>query len=157
MRMSMKRFARLSNAFSKKLENHCHALALYFVYYNFVRVHKTLRVSPAMEAGVSDHVWTIEEMVVQLPDGHRLGRVDVNPVRCPNGLEKFTGIRFAHKFPTSKWLRDSLLRIKYVAARTRFVPFSPGLATSLTVQNERAQHRICSRVPRSHRSHAIPR
>ncbi|HVV94268.1 MAG TPA: IS1 family transposase [Hyphomicrobiales bacterium] len=63
MRMGMRRFTRLTNAFSKKVENHCHALALYFLFYNFVRVHKTLRVSPAMAAGVTDHLWTMEEVV----------------------------------------------------------------------------------------------
>jgi IS1 family transposase len=63
MRMSMRRFTRLTNAFSKKVENHAAAIALYFLYYNFARVHQTLRVTPAMEAGVSDHVWTIEEIV----------------------------------------------------------------------------------------------
>jgi hypothetical protein len=54
MRMSMRRFTRLTNAFSKKVENHCHALALYFVWYNFCRIHKSLRVTPAMAAGVTD-------------------------------------------------------------------------------------------------------
>ena len=63
MRMSMRRFTRLTNAFSKKIENHAAAVALYFMYYNFGRVHQTLRVTPAMEAGVSDHVWSIEEIV----------------------------------------------------------------------------------------------
>lgn len=63
MRMSMRRFTRLTNAFSKKIENHGHAVALHFMYYNFVRIHKTLRVTPAMEAGVADHVWSFEEMV----------------------------------------------------------------------------------------------
>ena len=60
MRMSMRRFTRLTNGFSKKLENHGHAVALYFLHYNFCRVHKTLRVTPAMEAGLTDHVgrWT---------------------------------------------------------------------------------------------------
>lgn len=57
MRMSMRRFTRLTNGFSKKLENHCHALALYFVHYNFMRIHKTLRVTPAMAAGLTDRVW----------------------------------------------------------------------------------------------------
>jgi IS1 family transposase len=63
MRMEMRRFTRLTNAFSKKLENHEHALALYFMYYNFARIHQTLRVTPAMEAGISDHVWSLEEIV----------------------------------------------------------------------------------------------
>ena len=63
MRMGMRRFTRLTNAFSKKLENHGHAVALYFMHYNFCRVHKSLRVTPAMEAGLTDHVWTIEELM----------------------------------------------------------------------------------------------
>lgn len=62
MRMSMRRFTRLTNGFSKKIENHFFATALYFMYYNFGRIHKTLRVTPAMEAGVSDHVWSLEEI-----------------------------------------------------------------------------------------------
>src|SRR5437762_205758 len=63
MRMSMRRFTRLTNGFSKKVENHAYAVALHFLHYNFARVHKTLRVTPAMEAGLSDHVWSIEEIV----------------------------------------------------------------------------------------------
>jgi IS1 family transposase len=63
MRMSMRRFTRLTNGFSKKLENHGHAVALYFLHYNYCRVHKTLRVTPAMEAGIADHVWTLEELI----------------------------------------------------------------------------------------------
>src|SRR5205823_10423740 len=62
MRMGMRRFTRLTNGFSKKIENHCHAIALYFLYYNFGRVHQTLRVTPAMEAGIADHVWSLEEI-----------------------------------------------------------------------------------------------
>jgi IS1 family transposase len=67
MRMTMRRFARLTNAFSKKVDNHIAALSLYFMYYNFCRIHQTLRVTPAMEAGLSDHVWSIEEVVALLP------------------------------------------------------------------------------------------
>lgn len=63
MRMSMRRFTRLTNGFSRKVENHAAAVALYFMWYNFGRVHQTLRVTPAMEAGVSDHVWSVEEIV----------------------------------------------------------------------------------------------
>lgn len=63
MRMSMRRFTRLTNGFSKKVENHEAALSLYFMYYNFCRVHQTLRVTPAMEAGVTDHIWKIEEII----------------------------------------------------------------------------------------------
>lgn len=66
MRMSMRRFTRLTNGFSKKIENHAAAVALYFMWYNFGRVHQTLRVTPAMEAGVSDHVWSVEEIVALL-------------------------------------------------------------------------------------------
>jgi IS1 family transposase len=63
MRMSMRRFTRLTNAFSKKVENHEAAVALHFMYYNFARIHQTLRVTPAMEAGIADHVWSLEEII----------------------------------------------------------------------------------------------
>ncbi|MGD0631513.1 MAG: IS1 family transposase [Terracidiphilus sp.] len=66
MRMSMRRFTRLTNGFSKKIENHEAMLAVYFAHYNFCRVHQTLRVTPAMEAGLTDHVWTIQELVALL-------------------------------------------------------------------------------------------
>lgn len=68
MRMSMRRFTRLTNGFSKKLENHCAAIALHFMHYNFCRVHQSLRITPAMAAGVTDHVWEIEEVVALLDD-----------------------------------------------------------------------------------------
>ncbi|MGP0096187.1 MAG: IS1 family transposase [Terriglobales bacterium] len=68
MRMGMRRFTRLTNGFSKKLENHGHMVALYFMHYNFCRVHKTLRVTPAMETGLTDHVWEIEELISLLED-----------------------------------------------------------------------------------------
>jgi hypothetical protein len=63
LRVHAGRFTRLTNAFSRKIENHAAAVALYFMYYNVGRVHQTLRVTPAMEAGVSDHVWSIEDIV----------------------------------------------------------------------------------------------
>lgn len=63
MRMSMRRFTRLTNGFSKKIENHIHAVSLNFMYYNFARIHKTLRVTPAMEAGVCDYAWSLEEII----------------------------------------------------------------------------------------------
>lgn len=62
MRMSMRRMTRLTNAFSKKIENQGHAVALHFMHYNFARIHQTLRVTPAMEAGIADHVWSLEEI-----------------------------------------------------------------------------------------------
>jgi IS1 family transposase len=76
MRMGMRRFTRLTNGFSKKFENHAHQVALYFFHYNFCRVHKTLRVTPAMEAGLTDHVWTLEELVNLLPERKPNAKVD---------------------------------------------------------------------------------
>jgi len=78
MRMSMRRFTRLTNGFSKKVDNHMHAVALHFMHYNFGRIHKTLRVTPAMEAGVSAHVWSLEEIAALVPD----------PVAKPRGPYK---------------------------------------------------------------------
>jgi len=66
MRMSMRRFTRLTHAFSKMLETHAAMVALYFMFYNFGRVHQALRVTPAMEVGISDHVWAIEEIIALL-------------------------------------------------------------------------------------------
>jgi len=67
MRMSIRRFTRLTNAFSKKIENHAAAVAIWFMYYNFCRVHSTLRVTPTIESGISNHVWSIEEICGLLP------------------------------------------------------------------------------------------
>ena len=69
MRMAMRRFTRLTNAFSKKLDNHAHMVALYALWYNFVRIHKTLRTSPAMAAGIESQLWSMED-VVALIDEH---------------------------------------------------------------------------------------
>ncbi len=66
IRMSMRRFTRLTNAFSKKLENHIAAIALHYMYYNFCRIHKSVRITPAMAAGISDHVWDVEELAALL-------------------------------------------------------------------------------------------
>ncbi len=63
MRMHIRRFTRLTNAFSKKVENHAYAVALHMMYYNFVRIHSTLRMTPAMAAGVSDRLWEIGDIV----------------------------------------------------------------------------------------------
>lgn len=80
MRMGMRRFTRLTNGFSKKLENHLHMLSLYFVHYNFVRIHKTLRVTPAMEAGISNELHDMEWIV---------GLIDANmPVPAKRGSYK---------------------------------------------------------------------
>ncbi|HSR06937.1 MAG TPA: IS1 family transposase, partial [Bryobacteraceae bacterium] len=63
LRMGVRRFTRLTNAFSKKWENHAAAIMLWFAYYNFCRIHKSLRVTPAMEAGIADHAWSIRELL----------------------------------------------------------------------------------------------
>jgi hypothetical protein len=75
MRMSMRRFTRLTNGFSKKVENHMHAIAIHYMYYNFARIHKTLRCSPAMEAGVSKTLWSISD-IVALADNPKYARRD---------------------------------------------------------------------------------
>ena len=69
----MKRFARLSNGFNKKIENHAHAVALHFMHYNFARIHRSLRVTPVMKAGVSGHIWDLGE-IVGLLERAELGR-----------------------------------------------------------------------------------
>lgn len=68
MRMSMRRFTRLTNAFSKKVDNHVAALALYFVFYNFVRIHRSLRVTPAMAADVTDRLWSFEDILAKIDE-----------------------------------------------------------------------------------------
>jgi hypothetical protein len=68
MRMQMRRFTRLTNAFSKKFENHMHMVALYTVWYNFVRIHKTLRVTPAMAAGLTGRLWSMEDLAGMIDD-----------------------------------------------------------------------------------------
>jgi len=68
MRMGMRRFTRLTNAFSKKVENHAHAISIYFMHYNFVRIHQTLRVTPAMAAGVTDKLWSMEDIIRVVDD-----------------------------------------------------------------------------------------
>jgi hypothetical protein len=64
MRMGIRRFIRLTNAFSKKLENHMHAVSFYFMVFNFVKIHKTIKTTPAMEAGVTDFLWSMEDIVM---------------------------------------------------------------------------------------------
>jgi len=66
--MSMRRFTRLTNGFSKKVENLAHAVAIHFMHYNFVRIHQTLRCTPAMAAGVSSKLWSLEDIVALLDD-----------------------------------------------------------------------------------------
>src|SRR6185369_4110636 len=64
MRMGMRRFTRLTNAFSRKLENHMHAVSFYFMVYNFVKIHSSIKTTPAMEAGVTDFLWSMEDIVL---------------------------------------------------------------------------------------------
>jgi IS1 family transposase len=79
MRMSMRRFTRLTNAFSKKIDNHVHALSIYFVHYNFMRLHKTLRVTPAIEAKITDRLWSWQDI---------LERMDAATISGPRGPYK---------------------------------------------------------------------
>lgn len=74
LRLMNRRFTRLTLGFSKKIENHVHAIALYAFHYNFCKIHKTLRVTPAMEAGLTDHVWELEELVTMLEEHEKQAR-----------------------------------------------------------------------------------
>jgi hypothetical protein len=78
MRMHMRRFTRLTNAFSKKVESHAHMVALYTAWYNFVRIHKTLRVAPAMAAGLSDRLWFMDDIVALIE-----ARIEASTKRGP--------------------------------------------------------------------------
>jgi len=82
MRMSMRRFTRLTNGFSKKIENHMQAISLHFMHYNFARIHQSLRITPAMAAGVSDHAWSIDE-IVELLDQREATPSDVTKKGWP--------------------------------------------------------------------------
>ena len=110
MRMSIRRLTRLTNGFSKKLENHAAAVALWFMYYNFCRVHSSLRVTPAMEAGICDDIWSVEELCGLLPENHKisvetdkglilkaLGEVlgEIDP-HCASRGRKCVGLRSAY-------------------------------------------------------------
>ena len=85
MRMQMRRFTRLTNAFSKKFENHMHMVALYTVWYNFVRIHKSLRITPAMAAGLTDRVWDMSDVAAlieaSLPKPGRRGPYNTKPAQ----------------------------------------------------------------------------
>ena len=74
MRMSMRRLTRLTNVFSKKVKNHAAAVALHFIYCNFARIHKTLKITPAMAARLSDHIWNYEEIAALASQAPRLTR-----------------------------------------------------------------------------------
>jgi hypothetical protein len=83
MRMHMRRFTRLTNAFSKKVENHAAAIALHTTYYNFVRIHQTLRVTPAMAAGVTDKLWEVSDIVAMLEQWELANFKPEYNFRCP--------------------------------------------------------------------------
>ena len=78
MRMGMRRFTRLTNAFSKKVENHMHAISIYFMHYNFVRIRQTLRCTPAMEAKVTDRLWSIQDMVAMVDEWEAAQKAEIS-------------------------------------------------------------------------------
>ena len=87
MRMSMRRFTRLTNGFSKKFDNHVHALALYFVHYNFCRIHTSLRVSPAMAADVTDRRWSLDDILAKIE-----GAGEARALQEEGGMRRFREI-----------------------------------------------------------------
>ena len=120
--MGMRRFTRLTNGFSKKAENHAHAVALHYMHYNFGRIHKTLRVTPAMEAGVADHVWTMEEIAALM---------DVNYTPKTTWSLQTTKLKLSH------YRRNASVGTFTTSDQGRLVPTStPGvsvLQNSLTI------------------------
>ncbi len=118
MRMHMRRFTRLTNAFSKKVENHTAAVALHTMFYNFVRVHQTLKVTPAMAAGVTDRLWEMSDLVKMLEDWEAqqdsepffdvdMHAIDGKPfvrVTFPDGEEE-TIYGFTNRADAIKWIR----------------------------------------------------
>lgn len=86
MRMSIRRYTRLTNAFSKKIENHTAAVSLHFMHYNFCRVHQTLKTTPAMAAGVTDHVWKIDEIIALLDEAERAVPMKRGPYKKRRGV-----------------------------------------------------------------------
>lgn len=119
MRMHMRRFTRLTNAFSKKMENHAAAIALHSMFYNFVRVHQTLKITPAMAAGVTDHLWEISDVVQVLEDfeaqrktepafeieRERIGQGYFIRATLANGATD-TIYGFAAEAQAAKWIRN---------------------------------------------------
>lgn len=119
MRMHMRRFTRLTNAFSKKVENHVAAVALHTMFYNFVRVHQTLKISPAMAAGITDRLWEISDIVQVLedweeqretepqfePEANAIGEGWFVRVTFPNGDTDTIRNNFAAKADAIKWIR----------------------------------------------------
>jgi hypothetical protein len=117
--MHMRRFTRLTNAFSKKIENHTAAVALHTMFYNFVRVHQTLKVSPAMAAGVTDKLWEISDIVQVLedyeaqrdtepqfePERNRIGDGWFVRVTFPNGEKDSIRNHFATREDAIRWIR----------------------------------------------------
>jgi hypothetical protein len=99
IRMQIRRFTRLCNGFSKKLENHRAAVSLHMAFYTFCRIHETIRVTPAMEAGIADRVWSVDELVAAALEEP----VGAAPVRKPLALNRDAGT--ARQLPNGAWLR----------------------------------------------------
>lgn len=104
VRMHVRRFTRLCNGFSKKLDNHRAAVSLHVAWYNFVRVHETLRVTPAMEAGITDHVWTVEELVTRALSAEPCARPEPKPLAPPAPPPGEAPVT-ARQTSTGGWLR----------------------------------------------------
>ena len=102
LRMGSRRFTRLTNAFSKKIENHSHAVALHYMFYNFCRVHQSLRVTPAMQAGLSDHVWEIEELCALLPKP-TVSASNIEKTLLQQALEKISTAHRSGSDVPSRW------------------------------------------------------
>jgi len=133
MRMHMRRFTRLTNAFSKKVENLKHSVALHFMHYNFVKVHQTLRVTPAMQAGVADHVWTLEELAELLSRKEHFMSLD------RDSQNRMTIFKF---FKDRRWSATEKEFNEFDCGKTHLATYMDGLIDRKLIESKNGTYKV---------------